>query len=196
MSEIITIEHIETHPNMNTWAPIRRNVLTEDDHYHSNIPYFGDEAIGSNFIKSFEENVKSRAKIFGEDDEDALFLSLVNSLAKINIDNEDPEDNLKLQVLTRPSTEQQMKWNLSSTIDRSLPGLIVFQAIAKQYPDYGTVEELIKKFQKLKDVKTTTNLVQDLDGPYAQAISAERAQHSYKVRYSKTVSKMFMKLHL
>ena len=184
MSEIITIEHIETHPNMNTWAPIRRNVLTEDDHYHSNIPYFGDEAIGSNFIKSFEENVKSRAKIFGEDDEDALFLSLVNSLAKIKIDNEDPEDNLKLQVLTRPSTEQQMKWNLSSTIDRSLPGLIVFQAIAKQYPDYGTVEELIKKFQKLKDVKTTTNLVQDLDGPYAQAISAERAQHSYKVRYS------------
>ena len=60
MSEIITIEHIETHPNMNTWAPIRRNVLTEDDYYHSNIPYFGDEAIGSNFIKSFEENVKTR----------------------------------------------------------------------------------------------------------------------------------------
>ena len=187
MSEIITIEHIETHPNMNTWAPIRRNVLTEDDYYHSNIPYFGDEAIGSNFIKSFEENVKTRTKIFGEDDEDALFLSLVNNLAKIKIDNEDPEDNLKLQVLTRPSTEKEMKWDLSSTIDRSLPGLIVFQAIAKQYPDYGTVEELIKKFQKLTDVKTTTNLVQDLDGPYAQAISAERAQHSYKVRYSTVV---------
>ena len=39
MSEIITIKHIETHPNMNTWAPIRRNVLTEDDYYHSQQSY-------------------------------------------------------------------------------------------------------------------------------------------------------------
>ena len=36
------MEEVSHYPNMNTWAPLRRNILTEDDH-HINIPYFGDE---------------------------------------------------------------------------------------------------------------------------------------------------------
>lgn len=175
VSEIIEIEHIPTHPNMITWAPIRRNVLTEDDHYHSNIPYFGDTEIGSNFIKSFEENVNNKMNIFNADNEDSMFMDLVNSLANVEIRTEDESE-----LLEEPKTEAEKKWHLSSCHDNSLPGLVVFQAIAKKYPDYANVEDLIKKFKKLSDVQATTNLVQDLDGPNAQAISAEAAIHSYK----------------
>ena len=78
------------------------------------------------------------------------------------------------------SSDDQKKWHLTSTIDRRLPGLIVFQAIANQYPDYGSVEDLIKKFKKLSDVRTGTNLVQDIDGANVSALSADRAMHSYK----------------
>lgn len=175
VSEIIEIEHIPTHPNMITWAPIRRNVLTEDDHYHSNIPYFGDTEIGSNFIKSFEENVNNKMNIFNADNEDSMFMDLVNSLANVEIQTEDESE-----LLEEPKTEAEKKWHLSSCTDNSLPGLVVFQAIAKKYPDYANVTDLIKKFKKLSDVQATTNLVQDLDGPNAQAISAEAAIHSYK----------------
>ena len=123
MSEIIKLSPVDTHPNMNTWAPIRRNVLTEDDQYHSNIPYFGDNDIGSEYIRSFEENVKNEVKIFDGEDEDAMFLSLVNNLAKIDISNEENlDDNFKLQVLKNPSSDDQKKWHLTSTIDRRLPG--------------------------------------------------------------------------
>ena len=36
------VEAVSPCPEMNTWAPIQRNILTEDDN-HINIPYFGDE---------------------------------------------------------------------------------------------------------------------------------------------------------
>ena len=173
----MTISHVDTQPHMNTWAPIRRNVLTEDDNYHSNIPYFGDEQIGSNFIKSFEETVKNENKIF---EDDTLFLSLVNNLARVDINDVEEENDSKLQVLENPSSHDQRNWHFVSSCDRSLPGLIVFQAISDKFPDYGSVEDLIKKFKKLNDMKTTTNLVQDIDGPYVEAISADRATHSYR----------------
>ena len=40
--EISQLQEVEKFPNMNTWAPIKRNILTEDDN-HINIPYFGDQ---------------------------------------------------------------------------------------------------------------------------------------------------------
>ena len=40
--EISLVEEVESYPNMNSWAPIKRNILTEDDN-HINIPYFGDQ---------------------------------------------------------------------------------------------------------------------------------------------------------
>jgi len=171
-TEIMTIPAVATRPDMNIWAPIRRNVLTEDDQYHSNIPYFGDEAIGTNFIRSFEDSVKNGVKIFDGDDDDSLFLTLVNNLSSLDLSKE--------EVLSPPNSEDQKKWHLTSTVDKSLPGLTVFQAIASQYPDCGSVEELIKKFRKLNEVKSNTNLVPDIDGPNVEAISAERAMHSYK----------------
>ena len=41
MVEISQLQEVETYPKMNTWAPIKRNILTEDDN-PINIPYFGD----------------------------------------------------------------------------------------------------------------------------------------------------------
>ena len=156
MTEIISIDPVTTQPHMNTWAPIRRNILTEDDQYHSNIPYFGDEAIGTNFIRSFEENVKNGVNIFDGDDEDSLFMTLVNNLSKIDLDGQDASP---------PSSEEMKKWQQSSSVDTSLPSLTVFQAIHSYCPDYATVEELIKKFRKLNEVRSSTNFVPDIDGP-------------------------------
>ena len=42
VAEIRQFKEVEHFPNMNTWAPIKRNILTEDDN-HINIPYFGDQ---------------------------------------------------------------------------------------------------------------------------------------------------------
>ena len=42
MVEVMMVPELNNFPKMNTWAPIKRNILTEDDH-HNNIPYFGDE---------------------------------------------------------------------------------------------------------------------------------------------------------
>ena len=42
MTEIHKLTEVEHFPNMNSWAPIKRNILTEDDN-HINIPYFGDQ---------------------------------------------------------------------------------------------------------------------------------------------------------
>ena len=171
MTEIIFIDPVTTQPHMNTWAPIRRNILTEDDQYHSNIPYFGDEAIGTNFIRSFEENVKNGVNIFDGDDEDSLFMTLVNNLSKIDLDGQDASP---------PSSEEMKKWQQRASVDTSLPSLTVFQALHAYCPDYATVEELIKKFRKLNEVRSSTNFVPDIDGPDVGAISAERAMHSYK----------------
>ena len=57
---------------------------------------------------------------------------------------------------------------------------MVFQAIASKYPDYGTVEELIKRWRKIQDEKTGSNLVANIDEPGAAAVSCERALHSHK----------------
>ena len=45
-------------PNMQTWAPIERNVLVENGH-QSNIPYFGDDVIERDhkFINGLVEEV-------------------------------------------------------------------------------------------------------------------------------------------
>ena len=185
-TEIMTIPSVTTHPNMNTWAPIRRNVLTEDDQYHSNIPYFGDDAIGTNFIRSFEDSVKNGVKIFDGDDDDGLFLTLVSNLSKLDVSRD---------AIKAPSSEEQRKWQITSSVNKSLPGLAVFQAISHQYPDYGSVEELIKKFRKLNEVKSNTNLVPDIDGPMVEAISAERAMHSYKSLLCRRCFKFDCPLH-
>ena len=42
MAEIHKLTEVKQFPNMNTWAPTTRNILTEDDN-HINIPYFGDQ---------------------------------------------------------------------------------------------------------------------------------------------------------
>ena len=46
-------------PNMQTWAPIERNVLVENGH-QSNIPYFGDDVIERDhkFINGLVEEVR------------------------------------------------------------------------------------------------------------------------------------------
>ena len=82
--------------------------------------------------------------------------------------------------LQKPASEFQKLWHQQCCKDKTLPGLMVFQAIASKYPDYGTVEELIKRWRKIQDEKTGSNLVANIDEPGAAAVSCERALHSYK----------------
>ena len=109
-----------------------------------------------------------------DDDEDSLYLKLVNNLSNTTR----LEDSG--QPLSPPSSQLQKLWHSQTLQDRTLPGLVVFQAIATKYPDYGTVEELIKRYRKIKDEKTGRNLIQNIDLPEAPAVSAERSLHSYK----------------
>ena len=84
------------------------------------------------------------------------------------------------ELLSQPLSEFQKQWHLQSSADKKLPGLVIFQAIASKYPDYGTVEELIKRFRKIQDEKTGKNLIANIDSCEAVAVTAERALHSYK----------------
>ena len=135
----------------------------------------------SQFIKSFEWNVSNKMKLFEEDDEDSLYLTLVNNLSKLSLQEASRGgDSGVSELLSQPSSEYQKQWYQQASADQTLPGLVIFQAIASKYPDYGTVEELIRRFRKLQDEKTGKNLIANIDSAEAKAVSAERALHSYK----------------
>ena len=106
-----------------------------------------------------------------EDDEDSLYLNLIRNLSQHGVSED---------LLSPPSSERQRNWHNQSLEDKTLPGLVVFQAIATKYPDYGTVEELVRRFKKIRDEKTGKNLIPNIDGPEAPSVSAERSLHSYK----------------
>jgi len=182
MVEVKMMDEVKQYPKMITWAFISRNILTEDDN-HINIPYFGDEVIDqdSHFIESFETNVSNNMKLFEEEDEDSLYLSLVTSLTNLKLQDQDVSNDGDSELLSQPLSEFQQQWHLQSCADKKLPGLVIFQAIASKYPDYGTVEELIKRFRKLQDEKTGKNLIANIDSAEAEAVTAERALHSYKL---------------
>ena len=118
-------------------------------------------------------------RLFEEEDEDSLYLKLVNNLSKLRIQESRPNGDLGV-LLATPSSEYQRLWHQQTKADRTLPRLEVFQAIASKYPDYGTVEELIKRYKKIQDEKTGKNLIADIDDAGAVAVSAERALNSYK----------------
>ena len=62
VAEIKHLEEVEHFPNMNTWAPILRNILTEDDN-HINIPYFGDKVdLLLKLVFTFYNDVSVRAR--------------------------------------------------------------------------------------------------------------------------------------
>lgn len=64
--------------------------------------------------------------------------------ANVKIQTEDESE-----LLEEPKTEAEKKWHLSACNDNSLPGLVVFQAIAKKYPENANVADSIEKFKKL-----------------------------------------------
>ena len=120
-------------------------------------------------------------KLFEEDDEDTLYLKLVGNIAKLTIkEQHSGSAGDSESLLHNPASDYQKQWHLLSSADKSLPSLMVFQAIASKYPDYGSVEELIKRWRKIQDEKTGNNLVANIDGAEAGAVSSERALHSYK----------------
>ena len=119
-------------------------------------------------------------KLFEEDDEDTLYLKLVNNLAKLTLKERTGPGGDSESFLQKPASDYQKRWHLQSSEDKTLPGLLVFQAIASKYPDYGSVEELIKRWRKIQDEKTGSNLVANIDGIEAGAVSSERALHSFK----------------
>ena len=55
------VPELNNFPKMNTWAPIKRNILTEDDH-HNNIPYFGDK-VGDWINLSNSRNIARQGNI-------------------------------------------------------------------------------------------------------------------------------------
>ena len=119
-------------------------------------------------------------KLFEEDDEDTLYLKLVNNLAKLTINERSGPAGDSENFLHEPVSDYQKRWHHQSSEDKTLPSLLVFQAIASKYPDYGSVEELIKRWRKIQDEKTGNNLVANIDGIEAVAVSSERALHSFK----------------
>lgn len=120
-------------------------------------------------------------KLFEGEDEDTLYLKLVNNLAELTIkEPRSGPDGDSESFLQKPGSEYQERWHRQTSKDQTLPSLLVFQAIATKYPDYGSVEELIKRWRKIQDEKTGSNLVANIDGINAGAVSSERALHSYK----------------
>ena len=182
IAELSTMPHAISPPTMAMWAPIERNVLVEDQQ-HSNIPYFGDDVIekDQNFIANLVEEVNSKMDM-SEDIDDATFLSLVKNLAiyKTHEEGEPDEQSEKYIVLYRPKSDLESKWAEASIKDTALPGLIVFQAISSRYPDFGSTDDMIKKYKTLTNQKAKPDFVPNIDGPDAEAVTAERALHSYK----------------
>jgi len=182
IAELTHMPHAVAPPTMALWAPIERNVLVEDQQ-HSNIPYFGDDVIekDQNFISNLVEEVNSKMDM-SEDIDDATFLSLVKNLSTYTTHQEGGQEdqNNKFMVLYRPKSELESKWAESNITDPTLPGLIVFQAICSRYPDFGSTDDLIKKYKTLTNPKTKPDFVPNIDGPDAEAMPAERALHSYK----------------
>jgi len=175
--EVHTMPTCQQPPFMSTWAPIERNVLVENGQ-QANIPYFGDEVIDRDqkFISSLVEEVNHR--VSSEDNlSDELFLPLVAALAKWDV-REGREG--KYVVLFKPDSEREREWVRLSRRDPALPGLIVFQAVASRYPEFGTTDELLAKYRHLTDAARRADFVQSIDGPEAASVTAERALHSYR----------------
>jgi len=180
IAELSSMPPATAPPTMSIWAPIERNVLVEDQQ-HSNIPYFGDDVIEKdyNFISTLVEEVNSKMAM-SETIDDASFLALVVNLAKYNTDEDGEHETGKYFVLYRPKTESETAWAEASIRDPNLPGLIVFQAISSKYPEFGTTDDIIKKYKALTAQKSKPDFVPNIDGPDAEAVTAERALHSYK----------------
>jgi len=181
IAELSVIPPAVAPPPMSMWAPIEKNVLVEDQQ-HSNIPYFGDDVIekDQNFIANLVEEVNSKMAM-SEDIDDSMFLSLVNNLAVYEkSDMEKNDQSNKYLVLNRPKSALESSWAELSIKDRTLPGLIVFQAISSRYPDLGSTDDMLKKYKTLTNQKAKPDYVPNIDGPDAEAVTAERALHSYK----------------
>jgi histone-lysine N-methyltransferase EZH2 len=172
--EIVMMPACVQPPTMVTWVPIERNILVENGQI-SSIPYFGDDVIDRNpkFISSLVQEV-NKVRII-ENLTDELFLPLVSALS-VYSGNVVGKTKTKYAVLYKPDSAREHEWIEVSKSDASLPGLIVFQAIASKYPQFGTADELIAKYRGL----TSQTANPDIDGINTKSMSAERALHSHK----------------
>ena len=175
--ELTDMPQVSKPPTMLTWAPIERNVLVENGQ-QSNIPYFGDEVIDRDhkFISGLVEEVNHKMSM-SDNLTDELFLPLVESLTKYD----ERSINSKYVVLFKPDTDREKEWVKMSRTDSTLPGLIVFQAIASKFPEFGTTDELIGKYRQLTAQAKRSDFVANLDSVEAASMGAERALHSYKL---------------
>ena len=175
--ELMEMPQVTQPPTMLTWAPIERNVLVENGQ-QSNIPYFGDEVIDRDpkFISGLVEEVNHKMSM-SDNLTDELFLPLVEALTKYD----ERSAKTKYVVLFKPCTERENEWVMSSRTDLTLPGLVVFQAIASKFPEFGTTDELIGKYRQLTAQVKRSDFVANLDSVDAASMGAERALHSYKL---------------
>jgi len=178
--ELLPMPLVEAPPFMTTWAPIHRNVLVEEQQVISNIPYFGDDAIDRDdkILSSIVEEVNTKISMKDNLNED-IFLQLVAKLSSLK-ETDNSTNSHQYVVLFKPDTKKELEWVKVSSADTSLPGLVVFQAIASCYPEFGSTEELISKYKSLTAQKAKPDFVPNIDGVEAEAMPAARALHSYK----------------
>jgi len=158
-------------PNWTTWIPIQRNLMPEKEVPH-NIPYFGDEVIEKekNFIVSLEEEVNH---VNLEAITDQKFLQLVEAVGKHKQDiGENKPSNSKSKIETQ--------YFADTTKNPQLPKIIVFQAINATYPEFGSTERLIQRYNNLKKATKRENFAPDIDGPNPGDLPAEKSLHTFK----------------
>ncbi|XP_023342365.1 histone-lysine N-methyltransferase EZH2 isoform X3 [Eurytemora carolleeae] len=175
---ILEIPAVSPIPTLSTWVPIQRNILP-DKETPTNIPYFGDEVIekDTHFIESMVEEVylvnqEEEEKFNLTDDVFMKLIAAVNSYRE-----EDPRPGL---VLHHPGSNAEMDYYSESQKNIKLPGLIVFQAVELQFPELGSVQELISRFKMLREGSDREHFAPNIDSEQAGDLSAEETLHSYK----------------
>ena len=144
-------------------------------HNESNVQVDDSIETHTKIYSSINEEVKHN-KNSSENLTDELFLPLVSALSVYSghVEGEGDQDKSKYVVLFKPDSDRENEWIEISRADRSLPGLIVFQAIASKFPEFGNTSELVAKYRDLVEQKTKPNLAADM------CVSADQALHSYR----------------
>lgn len=116
-------------PTMYTWVPIQQNFMVDDETVLHNIPYMGDEILEKDkFIEELLDNYNN--KVHGENDSSFL----------------DDQDFIQLIEALMDKTNGQDASPKKTTNEIPFPRMVIFDAIAEQFPSKGNAHELKAKY--------------------------------------------------